>query len=231
MATIALDSKCHQAIRENGTEGIHYPETDGVAEWRGTRLKGLRSALGLVGHNLEVINIETDSWGDASVLIIAGRHDVVSFSDSELDRIASFSECGGGVLLMANHPKGFVSPQNQVAQRLDLPISFEMAEGKSGSYRLLDHEISKGCGDIHIRTFCRMSVSADPLLTVIAQHTDEKIGKFAVAMEAGNGHSRLVAVGSAGHIASLDDSGSDLFSSDSNSEWTLNTIAWLTRAA
>ena len=61
---------------------IHYPETDGVAEWRGKRLKGLRSALGLVGHNLEVINIETDSWGDASVLIIAGRHDVVSFSDS-----------------------------------------------------------------------------------------------------------------------------------------------------
>jgi len=128
---------------------------------------------------------------------------------------------------MGNHPPDFVSPQNQVSQKLSLPVSFLMAEGTSTGYTLLPHEISQGCIGIHIRRFCRLSVACDPLATVISKHNNSELGDFAVAIEAGKTRGRVVAVGSAGHIASKDDSRADQYSTESNSRWTLNMITWL----
>jgi hypothetical protein len=225
MAKVIMDSKCHQAIREEGTEDIHYRKKSG--QWKGKRLTGLRDALITLGHNFDILSFEKDNLNDASVLIIAGRCDAVPFLDSELDKVASFSQNGGGILLMANHPMKFVSPQNQIVDRLNLPILFLMDEGQSKEIELLPHEISESCDDLNIRTFCRLSVSVNPLITIIAENSDKTIGEFAVAIEAGNVYSRIVAVGSSGHISSFDDSKSDLFSSASNAKWTLNTISWL----
>lgn len=225
MAKIILDSKCHQAIRAEGTEHVHYNRNQG--KWKGKRLTGLRNSIESLGHSFEIVDISQNDLGEASVLVIAGRSDAVPFLDHELNKIDSFSKSGGGILLMANHPMSFISPQNQVVDELDLPFSFLFREGKSNNIDLLPHEISEGCGELNIRRFCRLSVSADPLITVIAKHTDKRIGDFAIAIENGNDHSRLVVVGSSGHISSFDDSKTDLFSSASNERWTLNIIAWL----
>ena len=65
---------------------------------------------------------------------------------------------------------------------------------------------------------------------MIAKHINTQIGDFAIAIEAGNGHAKVVVVGSAGHIASMNDPGADLFSPCSNAQWTLNMIEWLINA-
>lgn len=227
MARIALDSRSHQAIREEGTEATHYGVAPRADEWRGRRLSGLRSDLDSLGDSLDIVDLENDDLTDATVLIIAGRHDCASFTETELDRIARFSQTGGGIVLMANHPPGFVSPQNRVCQRLELPVMFQMHDGTTGRCSLRPHETSRDCEEIEIRTSCGISVSASPLATAIVGETDGSSGAVAVAIESGTDHARIVAIGSAGHIASYDDSRSDLYASASNARWTLNIIDWL----
>jgi len=224
MAIVIMDSKCHQAIREQGTEDNYYGKKPGQS--KGKRLTGLRDSLGRLGHRFEIRNIEHDKIDDACVLIIAGRSAAVPFLDPELDKIAGFSR-NGGVLLMANHPGKFVQPQNQVADRLNLAVEFLMKEGLSKKIALLPHAISTNCDELDIRRFCQMSVSPNSLTTVIAEHSNARIGAFAVAIDSEDDHSRVVAVGSSGHISSYDDKPLDLFSSKSNCTWTMNMISWL----
>lgn len=225
MATIAVDSKSHQAVREQGTEAELYGRSPRAGEWRDVRLTGLRDGLHDADHTLEIVDIEADDLSAVGVLIIAGRCNAVMFSDSELERIKRYSENGGAIMLMANHPPGFVSPQNQVSDALDLPITFEMAEGHSGRYNMLRHEITNDCEDIQIRRFCRISTESNA--SVIIEHADPSIGPLAIAIEANASRGRIVVIGSAGHIASVDDSKSDLFGTASNSKVTINSIEWL----
>ncbi|MFC1815133.1 hypothetical protein ACFL0M_04150 [Thermodesulfobacteriota bacterium] len=228
MLRIVMDSKCHQTIRDAGVEVTHYgPNASRAGEFQGKRLIGLRDALHALNYKFDLVDLEDRDWIDAAVLIIAGRANPVSFTNTKLNKISEFSKGGDGLLLMGNHPNAFVTPQNQVSQRLNLPVTFQMAEGNSPGYNLLPHEISKGCESIYIRRFCRLAIENDPIASVIAKHGPTSLGDFAAAIEPGVGHSRLVVVGSAGHIASLDDSDNDLFSVASNAKWTLNMIVWL----
>ena len=227
MAKVVMDSKGHQAIRHLGTESNHYPNPR-AGDWKGIRLTGLEDALRSLGHSFEIVDIETHSLDDVGVLIIGDRNDRVPF-DNEINIIINYSKNGGGILIMSNHPPGFVTPQNKVAEKLKLPISFIGQEWPCTSFRLLPHEISDGCQFICIRTGCVISVDNSPLVSVIAEHTSSDIGALAVAIEAGNDNSRIVAIGSAGHIASYDDKKTDMFSQASNKKWTQNIISWLLR--
>ncbi len=231
MAGIAMDLKSHQAIREEGAEATYYPRAPRAGEWKGRRLSGLRSDLSSLGDSLDIVNLETGNWADASVLIIAGRNDCVSFTEAELARIADFSRNGGGVLLMANHPPDFVEPQNRVCEMLHLPVTFHMTHGNSTRCQVLPHDISKNCDTIHIRRCCRMTISRNPLVVPLTEQSDQSGGHIAAAIDAGDDHGRVVAVASAGHIASRDDSGADLYASASNATWTVNAISWLWRTA
>jgi hypothetical protein len=228
MSRIALDSKSHQAIREQGTEATYYGNAPRAGRWKGKRLTGLIGDLSSSGHTLDIVNLETDPWTDESaLLIVAGRCDAVSFTSTELKHVAGFYQRGGGLLLMANHPQVFVAPQNQVCHSLVLPLVFQKLEGSRSGYSLRPHYISQGCQSIAIRRFCRLSIQDDARSTILAQHTDPQLGALAVALEAIEDCGRAVAVGSAGHIASLDDSYQDLYAEASNASWTLRTIEWL----
>ena len=229
MPKVAMDSKCHQAIGEDGSEATHYPRADDAGKWQGKRLTGLRQDLESSGDTLDIVDLQNEGWADSSVLIIAGRHDCVSFTGAELERIAGFSQSGGGVLLMANHPTQFVKPQNQVCERLRLPVVFDMIQGSRARCQVLPHQISENCDSIWVRTCCRMSVSLEPLVAPLASHSEESIGHIAAAIDADGHHGRVVVTASAGHIASLDDSEADLYATMSNGMWTLNIVSWLQR--
>lgn len=228
-----MDSRSHQAVREQGAEVTSYrlplsgPGRTRAGKWKGKRLTGLRDGIAAAGHEFHIADLATDDWSDAAVLIVAGRNDSVTFSDAELARIADFSRRGGGMLLMANHPRKFVAPQNLVCEALGLPVSFEMRNGSRGRCVLRAHETSDGCDAVQIRTSCALAVQSSPLATVLAVSPVWNEEILAVAVESNEQHGRVVAMGSAGHIASLDDSGADLFASASNARWTLSLLRWL----
>jgi len=232
MIHVILDSKCHQAIRHQGTEEEHYQVPSSYAgRWRERRLTGLKDALAMRGYALEISDFNLDGLAEAAILVIAGRVQKVPFSNAETETIAAFCNNGGSLLLMANH-KGLVAPQNQIVEVLKLPIRFNETAVLLEKQQLIlhaEHPISKNCKlGLHIRTSCTMTLEDCPSATVLAKNEDLSIGPFAVALEhEGQIRRRTVIMTSAGHISSDDDSNTDLWAAASNAKWTLNIIDWL----
>jgi len=81
MATVVMDAKCHQALREAGAETQHYgPNAPNAGEFRGKRLTGLRDDLISENHSFDIVDMDNSDWLGATVLIIAGRSQTVSFT-------------------------------------------------------------------------------------------------------------------------------------------------------
>ena len=235
MFRVLLDSKSHQALRHLGTETIQYGERPGAGSWKGQRLTGFQSALLSRGYVLEINEVNSNALNGAAVLIIGGRAEIVSFSAEELAAISVFCQGGGGLLLMSNHDY-FAAAQNKVAEEMNLPIRFHDAWVPREKQRLIlnaEHQISADCKlGLDIRTSCTMTLMNCPEATVLANNEDLDIGVFAVALEyEGENCHRIVAMTSAGHIASDDDSHTDLWAAADNSTWTLNIIDWLNRSS
>lgn len=232
MVHVMLDSKCHQAIRHQGTEEEHYPfSASSAGIWRGRRLTGFLDALAMRGHSLAISGCESEALAEASILVIAGRIQAVPFSERELATISAFCSGGGSLLLMANHA-GLVAPQNQIADALNLPARFHETAVAPEKQRLVlhaEHPISAGCGlGLRIRTSCTMTLTDCAAATVLATNEDSTIGAFAATLEPdGDTRRRTVVMTSAGHIASDDDSNADLWGAASNAAWMLNIIDWL----
>lgn len=231
MVKVFLDSKSHQAIRNQGTEAIYYRNPPNAGSWRGRRLTGLQAGLTSRGYAMAFIDLSETRIDDAGVLMITGRSQIIPFSNAELAGITTFFKRGGGLFLMANH-SGFVEPQNQVAKALNLPVTFheKTVQGEKQQLSLYtSHPISKDCElGLQIRTSCSMTLGECSSSTVLARNEDPDIGDFAVAIErAGDISGRTVVITSGGHISSCDDSFTDLFEAASNATWTLNAIEWL----
>jgi hypothetical protein len=230
---VLFDSKSHQAIRHQGTEPQLYEGAPPYEEWRGRRLSGLHDALATRGYAVAIDGLNDTTLKDVDVLVISGRREVVPFSEIELAAIVAFHNRGGGLLLMGNH-KHFVAPQNQVARALDLPVTLNDDWVREAEQRLVltpGHPISRDCAQgLRIRTSCTLNVREDASATVLVRNEDPEIDVFAVAIErAAAAQGRVVVMTSGGHIASLDDSLTDLFGSAANATWTLNVIQWLAR--
>ncbi|MFB3892385.1 MAG: hypothetical protein ACE15C_10235 [Phycisphaerae bacterium] len=234
MVRIVLDSKCHQAIRHQGSEGEYYrgrPAKTGPGAWRGRRLTGFQDALAERGYGFAISDLSAAMRPEEAILVIAGRAQEAPFTGAEMERIAAFCNHGGSLLLMANHAR-LVAPQNQIAELLALPVRFHEITVPQDKQRLIldaGHAISKGCpSGLRIRTSCTMTLEDCPSAAVLARNEDPEIGVFAVAMESEDkGRGRTVAMPSAGHIASDDDTHADLWPAASNATWTLNIIEWL----
>ncbi|MDP6776224.1 MAG: hypothetical protein QGI83_05625 [Candidatus Latescibacteria bacterium] len=227
MSRVLVDARSHQAIRHLGTESIHYSEDD-AAKWRGRRLKGLDA--GLRDRNIELVfgDPSEAELAAASVLMLTGRSDSLPHTAAELQAVLGHHERGGPVFLMANHA-GFVAPQRQIAEALGLAVQFEMVTRTDRRPRFVEapfHETSHGCGEgLRIRTSCGMTVGDGFVVTV--DDEDETIGSLAAARDRHGSTGRVMVTASGGHIASLDDSKTDLYASASNARWTMNIIAWL----
>ena len=136
--------------------------------------------------------------------------------------------------MTANH-KGLVEPQNQLATALGLPVTFNQTHVGTAQQKIelnADHPISTNCRlGVKIRTSCTMTLTQSPHATVLASYSDPALGVFAVAVDrpeqAQQARSRTVLMPSSGHIASLDDSMTDLWGSADNATWTLNIFDWL----
>jgi len=231
MDKIVFDSKSHQAIRHLGTEAHFYQRSQNAGTWRDRRLIGLKKALTIHEFDMSFIDLESDTLDDVDVLVISGRSNIISFTDPELKTIESFYNRGGGLFLMANH-KGFVEPQNQIAQNLRLPVTFHEKTVREDRQQLVlnsSHPISQNCQQgLNIRTSCTLTVKNSPETIVLVSNENSNIGVFAAAIERPVRPSkRAVVITSAGHISSLDDKRRDLFMEASNKTWTINAIKWL----
>ena len=223
MARIVLDALSHQAVRELGSEAETYgtPPAD-AGRWAGHRLTGLRQALEAAGYALAIAPPQPDELDDAAALIVGSRSQLVPFDALEMDAIAAFVETGGGLLLMANH-RGLVRPQQQLAEALKLPISFNDISVVDGPrIGLVLHELTAGVEAIAVRNCCSLAVAAgaEPLALFT-----EPGHVFAAAMTVGRG--RVVAVADSGFIASRDDAGRDMFASASNARFIGSILGWL----
>lgn len=231
---VLLDSKCHQGIRHLGTEIMHYGGPQGESPLRGKRLTGLQSALESKGYAFEVADITESNLSTCMILVVAGRADRKMFSVEEIKAISSFVQRGGSLLLTANHAR-FVAPQNQLAKSLGLPVTFNQTTVRTDQQKIkldADHPISSNCKlGLEIRTSCTMTLTQSQHATVIASYSDPVLGVFAVAVDrpeqAQQARSRTVLMPSSGHIASLDDSMTDLWGSANNATWMLNIFDWL----
>ena len=231
---VLLDSKCHQGIRHLGAESVYYGGPPEETSWQGKRLVGLQSALESKGFVFEVADITASNLSTCKILVIASRSDAVMFSDGEVEAIGNFVRHGGSLLLMANH-SGFVAPQNQLTNRLGLPITFNPTTVIAERQKIVlsaGHPMSTNCDlGLQIRISCTMSLTPSPHATVIARYTDPTLGAFAVAVDrpqhGEQARSRTVAMPTSGHIASLDDSDADLWGSANNATWMLNIFEWL----
>jgi hypothetical protein len=232
MKKVVLDSKSHQGIRHLGTEAVYYgAAAPSAGSWKGRRLTGFQSALASRGYALEISDLSPDRLTGEAILVVAGRMQQVPFSIAEIASIAAFCNHGGSLLLMANH-MGHVTPQNQLAEALRLPVRFHettVAPEKQQLNFRTEHPISKDCNSgLKIRTSCTMTLEKCPSATVLAEYEDRDFGPFAVALEhEGRPRRRTVAMTSAGHISSDDDTHADLWAADANATWTLNIIDWL----
>ena len=56
---------------------------------------------------------------------------------------------------------------------------------------------------------------------------DGAIGSLAAAGDGAASGGRVMVATSGGHIASIDDSETDMYSSANNAKWTMNIIEWL----
>ena len=156
------------------------------------------------------------------------------FSINEIEAIRKFVQRGGSLLLTANH-QGLVAPQNQLTKALGLPVTFNQTTVGMDRQKIeldADHPISTNCKlGLKIRTSCTMTLTRSPHATVIASYSDPALGVFAVAVDrpeqAQQAQSRTVLMPSSGHIASLDDSKTDLWGSADNATWMLNIFDWL----
>ena len=234
---VLLDSKCHQGAQHLGT---NWPGTcqlcghKGESPWKGKRLAGLQSALESNGYAFEVSDITESNLSTVSILVVAGRGDPLMFSINEIEAIRKFVQRGGSLLLTANH-QGLVAPQNQLTKALGLPVTFNQTTVGMDRQKIeldADHPISTNCKlGLKIRTSCTMTLTRSPHATVIASYSDPALGVFAVAVDrpeqAQQAQSRTVLMPSSGHIASLDDSKTDLWGSADNATWMLNIFDWL----
>ena len=231
---VLLDSKCHQGIRHMGSERVHYGTPPEETSWQGERLAGLQSALESKGYRFEVADIGASNLSTIKILVIASRSDELMFSSEEVKAISGFVHSGGSLLLMASH-SGFVAPQNQLTRALGLPVDFNQTTIRSDQQKIelsAGHFLSTNCDlGIQIRISCAMGLTPTPHATVIAKYVDPMLGVFAVAVDrpqqGPQARSRTVIMPSSGHIASLDDSNADLWSSADNAMWTLNIFDWL----
>ena len=210
-------------MREVGSEA----ETYGVApadagRWAGHRLTGLRQALDLAGYELAIASPDADVLDDAAGLIVGSRSQLVPFDALETDAIAAFVETGGGLLLMANH-RGLVRPQQQLAEALKLPVSFNDISVVDGPrIGIVLHALTAGVEAIAVRNCCSLTLAAgaEPLALF-----SEPGHVFAAAMTVGRG--RVVAVADSGFIASRDDTGRDMFASANNARFIGSILGWL----
>lgn len=224
MARIVLDALSHQAVRELGSEAETYGTAPADAgRWAGQRLTGFRQALDTAGYELVIAQPDADVLDDAAVLIVGSRSQLVPFDSLETDAAKAFVETGGGLLLMANH-RGLVRPQQQMAEALGLPISFNDISVVNGPrIGIVLHELTAGVEAIAVRNCCSLTLmpGAEPLALF-----SEPGHVFAAAMRVG--HGRVVAVADSGFIASRDDSGRDMFASASNARFIGSVLRWLT---
>ena len=131
---------------------------------------------------------------------------------------------------MANHA-GFVEPQNQIARALEIPVVFneKTIEGLQPNLNLdCSHPIMQGVdGVLRFRTSCTMSIGEGSMIPLVRDQRP-KVGVIAAATNSGDAsEGRVVVITSAGHIASCDDSGANLYGDGSNAMWTLNIVEWL----
>ena len=228
MIHVLVDSKSHQAIRHLGSESKHYPDVANAGHWRGRRLTGFEADLRDRGMDLVLDDLSDDSLTDATVVMITGRSNRIPFSDAELEALSVYHQQGGAIFLMANHA-GFVMPQNQVATVLGLGVEFQEVTRTDRRPRLVErpmHETSRGCPEgLRIRTSCQMTVGRDFVTTV--EDEDGAIGSLAAAGDGAASGGRVMVATSGGHIASIDDSETDMYSSANNAKWTMNIIEWL----
>lgn len=224
MARIILDALSHQAVRELGSEAATYGTAPAEAgRWAGQRLTGLRQALGAAGYDLAIAPPDADVLDEAAALIVGSRSQLVPFDALETDAISAFVETGGGLLLMANH-RGLVRPQQQLAEALKLPISFNDISVVDGPrIGIVLHELTAGVEAIAVRNCCslRLAAGAEPLALF-----SEPGHVFAAVMRVGLG--RVVAVADSGFIASRDDAGRDMFASASNARFIGSILGWMT---
>ena len=231
MPSVVMDSICHQAIRHLGTEADCYPNPSRVGYWRGARLNGFIGLLSESSYDFSFINLSQDQLETIDVLIIAGRSNLLPFTQTELDNISTFYEQKGSIFIMANH-QGLVAPQNQICSQLNLPIAFNertILENNQSLILNLSHPISKDCDQgLRIRTSCTMTITSNFSGDILVHNRDQDIGVFACGHQ--DQHEplkRVICITSAGHISSRDDSGRDLLSEASNRTWTINAIDWL----
>ncbi len=224
MARIILDALSHQAVRELGSEAERYgtPPAD-AGRWAGQRLTGLRQALEAAGYDLAIAPPDADVLDEAATLIVGSRSQLAPFDALETDAIGAFVATGGGLLLMANH-RGLVRPQQQLAEALKLPVSFNDISVVDGPrIGIVLHELTAGVEAIAVRNCCSLAVmpGAEPLALF-----SEPGHVFAAAMTVGRG--RVVAVADSGFIASRDDAGRDMFASANNARFVGSLLGWLT---
>ena len=234
---VLLDSKCYQGIQHLGT---NWPGScplcghKGESPWKGKRLAGLQSALESKGYAFEVADITAGNLSTCTILVVAGRWDQVTFSIEEVQAIRDFVRRGGSLLLTANH-EGLVAPQNQLTEALGLPVTFNQTTVMPDQQKIdlsAGHPVSANCNlGLKIRSSCTMTLTPSPHATVIASYSDSTLGVFAVAVDrpqqVQQARSRTVLMPSSGHIASLDDSMTDLWGSANNATWMLNVFDWL----
>lgn len=223
---ILVDDRSHQAIRHLGTESMHYPGAPDAGKWQGQRLAGLEADLAARQMGLVFGELSEPTLGTASVAMLTGRSDYIPHTETELEALSAFHQRGGAVFLMASHA-GLVLPQKQVAMALGLGVDFHEVTRLNRCPEFADpqHETLRGCSELRIRTSCEMTTGAD--LTVTVADQNEAVGALAAASDPSGPAGRIMVTTSGGHIASLDDSMADMYSSSSNSTWTMNTIEWL----
>ena len=230
MKTIAIDSQSHQALRHSGNDRISYPNASRAGQWQDVRLTGLHEDLEKRKYNLILTDISNATLADVSALIISGRSNKLLFTEDELNAIDTFNKAGGGIFLMGNH-KGFVEPQNQIVRKLNIPITFHETWINTLQPRVLtdsNHPIIQGCNNgLNLRTSCTMTLDSNSGIQLVIDE-NPAIGVIMAAIESPEStKGRIVVSTSAGHIASRDDSGADIYSSINNARITLNTIEWL----
>lgn len=232
MSLVVMDSICHQAIRHQGTESAHYPNSTHAGDCQDISLSGFIRLLEENDYNFSFVDISQDQLADADLLIIASRSNRLMYSQDELDNISSYYDQNGSIFLMANH-RGLVAPQNQVCSELNFPNVFNEQTILNDEQNLIineSHPISRNCDQgLQIRTSCTMNFPVNPNSEILVRNQDQSIGIFACAHQDENDQSkRIVFITSSGHISSQDDSGSNLLSQASNRTWTLNALNWLT---
>lgn len=252
MSRVLIDTRCLQAETHFGRTGTWKGDSfrERAAHACGERLKPLFKLIeqitGFVpeptpGHPGE---LKRSLLQDTTCLILTTR--VFMFSQEEIRDIVAFTNEGGSLLVMSNHPP-FDERDDQLARALGfrfLSPSYPWHMGQAGVTTIRgpdlgDHEISGHLDQgIVFNNSCRIAPPDSGEALVLARLPGEPppANVFAMVMELpqnGTRAGRVVAVADSGFIAPVATHvpGPGQFERGNNSNFLAGILAWLCRQA